>query len=70
MIDQAVPPQLKYSPKRSVIVLGIFLLFFFILLPVVFWGEKVLAREKQENPLQEKEFSLFSRVKKFYKLKI
>jgi uncharacterized protein involved in exopolysaccharide biosynthesis len=70
MIDQAVPPQLKYSPKRSVIVLGIFLLFLFILLPVVFWGEKVLTREKQENPLQEKEFGFFSRVKKFYKLKI
>ena len=70
MIDQAVPPQLKFSPKRSVIVLGIFLLFLFILLPVVFWGEKVLTREKQENPLQEKEFALFSRVKKFYKLKI
>lgn len=70
MIDQAVPPQLKYSPKRSIIVLGIFLLFLFILLPVVFWGEKVLTREKQENPLQEKEFSLFSRIKRIYKLKI
>lgn len=69
-IDKAVPPQLKFRPKRAIIVLGIFFLFLFILLPIVFWGEKVLTREKQENPLQEKEFSLFSRVKRIYKLKI
>ena len=68
-IDNAVPPDLKYGPKRSLIIIGAFFLFSFLFIPLVFWGEKVLTREKQENPLQEKELNIFKKVVKTYKLK-
>ena len=69
VIDKAVPPELKYSPKRSVIVLGFFFLFLFILIPFVFWGERVLLREKAENSLQVKESNFFTKIVKFYRMK-
>ena len=69
VIDKAVPPELKYSPKRSVIVLGFFFLFLFILIPFVFWGESVLLREKAENSLQVKESNFFTKIVKFYRMK-
>ena len=69
VIDKAVPPELKYGPKRSAIVLGLFFLFSFILIPFVFWGEKVLNREKAENPLQVKELKSFAKIVKFYRIK-
>jgi tyrosine-protein kinase Etk/Wzc len=69
VVDEAVPPQLKYSPKRAVIVLGLLFLFSFFLVPTVFWGERVLTREKQENPLQFKELNFFKKIAKFYGLK-
>ena len=69
VIDKAIPPELKYSPKRSAIVLGLFFLFSFILIPFVFWGEKVLNREKPENPLQSKESNFFTNIVKFYRMK-
>jgi tyrosine-protein kinase Etk/Wzc len=70
VIDKAIPPELKYSPKRAAIVLGLFFLFSFILIPLVFWGEKVLNREIPENPLQVKELNFFSKIVKFYRIKI
>lgn len=69
VIDKATPPELKYGPKRAAIVLGLFLLFSFILIPFVFWGEKVLSRDKPENPLQVKESSFFAKIVKFYRIK-
>jgi uncharacterized protein involved in exopolysaccharide biosynthesis len=69
LIDKAVPPQLKYSPKRAVIILGLLFLFSFFLVPTVFWGEKVLNSDKPENPLQVKESNFFTRIVKIYRLK-
>ena len=69
VIDKATPPELKYGPKRAAIVLGLFFLFAFILIPFVFWGEKVLSRDKPENPLQVKESSFFAKIVKFYRIK-
>lgn len=69
LIDQAVPPQLKYSPKRAVIVLGLLFLFSFFLIPTIFWGERVLNRDITENPLQVKESNFFKKIVKIYKLK-
>ena len=69
IIDDAVSPELKYSPKRSAIILGLFFLFSFLFIPLVFWGEKVLSREKPENSLQVKESNFFSRIVKIYKIK-
>jgi len=69
VIDRAVPPELKDSPKRSVIILGMLFLFSFLFIPIVFWGEKAISREKLENPLQIKESNFFRRVIKIYRIK-
>jgi capsule polysaccharide export protein KpsE/RkpR len=69
LMDKAVAPELKYSPKRSVIILGVLFLVLFIFIPFIFWGEKSVSREKYQNPLQEKEAWLFNRIIKFYKMK-
>ena len=69
LMDKAIAPELKHSPKRSVIVLGILLLVAFFLIPFVFWGEKAIGREKYKNPLQIQEANLFNRILKIYRLK-
>jgi tyrosine-protein kinase Etk/Wzc len=70
IIDKAVPPQIKYSPKRSVIVLGIFLLFSFLMVPFIFLAENALRREKFDNPLQVKTKNFAKRINKIYRIKI
>ena len=70
VIDRAVPPQLKYSPKRSTIVLGVLFLFIFMLIPFVYVGEISLKRAKPENPLQIKETNFFKNIVKFYRIRI
>ena len=69
LMDKAIAPELKHSPKRSVIILGVVLLFFLFLLPVTFWAENALNREVNRNPLQIKEANLFNRVVKVYRMK-
>ena len=69
IMDKAIAPELKYSPKRSVIILGVLFLVLFFLIPFVFWGEKSVNREKFVNPLQEKEGNFFSRILKIYRIK-
>ncbi len=69
VIDKAVTPELKYGPKRSVIILGVFFLFLFIFIPFVFMGEKAVSREKYRNPLQIKEANFFKRIIKIYMMK-
>jgi capsule polysaccharide export protein KpsE/RkpR len=69
LMDKATVPELKHSPKRSVIILGVLFLVLFILVPFVFWGEKSAAREKFVNPLQEKEANFFKRILKIYRIK-
>lgn len=69
LIDKAVPPQLKDSPRRSVFILGIIFLFLFLFIPIVFIGEKSITREKYDNPLQMKITKLFNEIIKFYRMK-
>jgi tyrosine-protein kinase Etk/Wzc len=70
VIDKAVPPQLKDSPKRLTLVLGVLFLFSFLFIPFIFFGEKVMNREKHENPLHVKESNFFKRIIKIYRIKI
>jgi capsule polysaccharide export protein KpsE/RkpR len=70
VIDKAVPPQLKDSPKRAAIIVGILFLFTFFFIPFVFWGEIANNREVFNNPLQVKASSLTQKIIKFYKLKL
>lgn len=69
VIDKAVPPQLKYSPKRATIILGVVFLFLFFLLPFVFIAEKAVNRKKYQNPLQIKESNFFNKIIKIYSIK-
>jgi len=70
VIDKAVPPQLKYSPKKAPIILGIFFLFTFFFIPFVFVGEKAINLEKYQNPLQLKEANFYKRIVKIYRMKM
>ena len=69
LMDKAVAPELKYSPKRSVIILGMLFLFLFLLIPFVFLGEKSLKRENYSNPLQLKSANFFNRIAKIYRMR-
>ena len=69
-IDKAMPPQLKYSPKRAVIILGMLFLFSFMFVPFVFAGEKAVNRETFQNPLQNKVTNFYKKVAKFYRMKL
>lgn len=69
LIDKAVTPELKYSPSRSVIIVGLLLLFSFFFIPFVFWAEKSIIRENFQNPLQIKEANFCKRIVKIYRMK-
>lgn len=70
VIDKAVPSQLKYSPKRSLIIAGPILLIFLLMIPSVFWLEKYSNLTNFNNPLQ-KSFNNFSlKVSRLYRTKI
>jgi uncharacterized protein involved in exopolysaccharide biosynthesis len=70
VIDNAVPPELKYSPKRAFIIIGLLFLSLFLFLPFVFTGEKLIHKETYDNPLQLMGSNLYKRIVKFYKLKL
>ena len=70
VIDPAVPAQLKDSPKRMFIILGVFSLFAIIFLVIVFQGDKVYERTEFENIVEKKETSFFRKIIKIYKIKI
>ena len=69
VVDKAIPPDLKYGPKRSLIVAGVTLLAFFILIIVIYVGEKSLTAKSLDNPLEEKINRIFNKIKNLYKLK-
>jgi len=70
VINRAVPPQLKDSPKRSAIIIGILFLFSFFFIPFVFVAEKAVNREGFQNPLQIKGANFSKKIVKIYKLKL
>ena len=69
LIDKAIPPQLKYSPKRATIVIGILFLFTFLFIPFIFIGEKAVGKEEFQNPLQAKVSTFFNKIIKIYRMK-
>jgi tyrosine-protein kinase Etk/Wzc len=70
VIDEAIAPLLKHSPKRATFVLGILFLFTFLLIPFIFIAEKAVSRVEYKNPLQVKESNFFYKVKKTYRIKV
>lgn len=69
VLDNAVPPQIKYAPKRATITIIIVLVFLFSLLPFLLHSELVLSRDLQKNSFEEFEYKLLKRIQKLYKLK-
>lgn len=69
VIDKAVPPQLKYTPKRLFIISIFFFIGLFILLPFIFWGEKLASQTNFLNPLQQKLSASIIKIKNFYRIK-
>jgi len=69
VIDEAVPPQLKYGPKRAAIIIGIVLLFSFFMIVMIFLGEKSVRTETYNNPLQNKTANFYKRILKMYRIK-
>lgn len=70
IIDKAVTPQLKDSPKRSVIILGILFLTSFILIPFVYVADKSMLRSTFNNPLQNWISNFSHRIVRIYRMKI
>lgn len=69
VVDEAVPPQLKYSPKRAAIILGMIFLFLFLFIPIVLVAEKSITRVKYENPLQIRTSNFFRNIIRLYRIK-
>jgi uncharacterized protein involved in exopolysaccharide biosynthesis len=70
VVDKAVPPQLKHSPKKAFIILLFFFLTLFIHLPIIFWFERIYQSEKLTNPIEEKSKKIATKLISFYKLKL
>jgi len=70
VIDPAVPAELKDSPKRMFIILGVISLIGIILLIMVFQGDKAYQRSEFENVIEKKETSFYNKIIKLYRLKI
>ena len=70
IVDKAVPPQLKYGPKRMFLILLITFPFFFFLLLFVFRSERILFSKETLNSFEVKESSFYNKIQKIYKLKL
>ncbi len=70
VVDKAVPPQLKYSPKKAFVILLFFFLGLFIHIPIIFIANKSVENENPSNPLDIKIKSIFSKLAHFYKIKL
>ncbi|MCH7973378.1 MAG: hypothetical protein IH949_05750 [Bacteroidetes bacterium] len=69
VVDPAVPPTLKYSPKKAFIILLCFFLGLFIHLPIIFRMEGIHNLKMINNPLDEKENKFYSRLVKIYRIR-
>ena len=67
VLDAGIPPELKNSPKRGFIVLGIFFLFLFLNIATIFIGEGAIIRNNK-NIIDEKAYNFFNFVKKIYRM--
>jgi capsule polysaccharide export protein KpsE/RkpR len=70
VLDRAIPPQIKYQPKRAFIVLGITFPFFFIMLLIAFRGNKALINTEPQNPVEVKETAFYKRLNNLYKMNL
>ena len=69
IVDQATPPQLKYSPKKAFIILFGFFLSLFFTIPLVFRFEKILALNSFRNPLEKNEFMFYKKIENIFRIR-
>ncbi len=69
VIDHAVPPELKNSPKRLFIIVGVGFLFTFFFITIIYIAEASTKQTNFSNQLSEKSFYFFSRLGKIYGIK-
>lgn len=72
VIDKAVPPELKDSPKKAFIILTFLFIAFFVFMIIVTRGELIIDKEKEEkklNRFQIKEYIIYSKIIRLYKIK-
>jgi len=67
VIDKAIAPELKDSPKKAFIILSIFFIALFFHLPVIFRGYR-MANSSPKNNFELKEKKFFDRIIKIYKI--
>ncbi|NLT52429.1 MAG: hypothetical protein GXX85_16125 [Ignavibacteria bacterium] len=70
VLDRAIIPQLKDSPKKAFIILTAFSLTLFTLIIIVFQGEAIISSTNSLNIIEIKEKKFFSAVLKLYKIKL
>jgi tyrosine-protein kinase Etk/Wzc len=70
MIDRAVPSQVKYSPKRAAVVLGITMSAFMVILLFVLRAQYLVASGIQKNPVEQFETNINSKIIRLYRVRI
>ncbi len=69
VLDKAVPPQLKYSPKKAFVILLFAFFGFFFHLPFIFQGERLVNQESSLNLLELKLKKIYSKLVHFYRIR-
>lgn len=69
IVDKAVPPTIKDSPRRSLIIGGLFSVFFFFLILISYRGETSINRIEYRNPFEEKESIRFKKIAEFFRIR-
>lgn len=69
VLDEPLTPELKDSPKKAFIILGIGFLFFFLHVFFVFRAELILLKRSDLNLIEGNEYNFYSKIKSGYKIK-
>ena len=69
VVDKAVPPQLKYSPKKAFIILLFAFFGFFFHLPFIFQGERLVNQESSLNVMELKIKRFYAKLAHFYRIR-
>jgi tyrosine-protein kinase Etk/Wzc len=68
VLDKADPPELKFAPKRTIIIGGFSILVLSVLVLMSFWGESLVIRGEYRNALDERNSRFFLKVKNIYRI--
>lgn len=68
VVDEAVPSELKYFPKRSFIVISVLFLLLIIHLIIVPRFEKIISMISTKNEVEKIEYKSYSFLKKLYRI--